>query len=265
MTLFTFANRVDHVRRFCTIQTWNKGPVRAVVTLHTRLFNRAVAGTQYTKMRPKTLSNWAKKAKSGSSMVRGSLITRSHTCTRFGMETVEKMVEWTQEQVPTSRAPFIFDVGTGNGQMLFSLAEAGYDQKQMLGVDYSEDSIRLAKLVAESRGVTDISFAVADFLHGDFTKLSSMSSSEVAWDLVLDKGTFDAIALSAVDGDGRAPKDIYPSRAAQLLKPGALLLITCELRLTVKVRSHLLNTACNFTEEELKTAFAIPETGLVYQ
>ncbi|KAH7106280.1 S-adenosyl-L-methionine-dependent methyltransferase, partial [Auriculariales sp. MPI-PUGE-AT-0066] len=164
----------------------------------------------------------------------------------FGMETVDKMLEWTQQNLPKSKpAPSILDIGTGNGQMLISLVKDGFDPARMLGIDYSADSIRLARLVAQSHGesTSTIPFEVADFLSGDAPRLEYMTTGDSAWDLLLDKGTYDAIALSAVPANGPAPKDEYP-----LLKPGGWLLIT----------------SCNFTEDELKGAFASEATGLRY-
>lgn len=140
------------------------------------------------------------------------------------METVEKMVEWTAEHVPASKPPYILDIGTGNGVMLFSLVEAGYDPARMLGIDYSEDSVRLAKLVATAREREAVTFAQGDFLKDDPPKLPGMVDG---WDLLLDKGTYDAIGLASKDAEGAKPKDAYPSRVARLLKPGGLFLITC--------------------------------------
>ncbi|GHJ86912.1 hypothetical protein NliqN6_3314 [Naganishia liquefaciens] len=81
------------------------------------------------------------------------------------------------------------------------------------------------------------------------------------WDLVLDKGTFDALALSQetipiprVKQDGsevteqRLPSAVYPEKVAQLVRKGGFFLIT----------------SCNFTEQEIKSRFGKPELGFEF-
>ena len=49
------------------------------------------------------------------------------------------------------------------------------------------------------------------------------------WDLVVDKGTYDAIALSEkADEEGIRVYRRYPLRVAEIVKPGGYFLITCE-------------------------------------
>ncbi|KAI1797129.1 S-adenosyl-L-methionine-dependent methyltransferase [Ganoderma leucocontextum] len=189
----------------------------------------------------------------------------------FGEDSVEKMVDWVLENVPSDSSPFILEVGAGNGNLLFALCEAGYDPHKILGVDYSPDAIKLAQAIAknkstpqpnenedEDEGATPalgdadkITLSVSDFLQDDVVPLEGMAAeagSVAVWDLVLDKGTFDAIALAEKDASGRAPPDGYPARISRLVKPGGFFLIT----------------SCNFTEEELKAKFANDATGLRY-
>lgn len=170
---------------------------------------------------------------------------------RFGEDSVEKMVDWALENVPFDSSPFVLEAGAGNGNLLFALCQAGYDPSKILGVDYSPDAIKLAQAIAKTKstpsadenGVEDggvalslegagrITFAVCDFLHDDVVPLESMATeagSVAIWDLVLDKGTFDAIALAGKDGSGRSPTDRYPARIGQVVKPGGFFLITCE-------------------------------------
>ncbi|TBU26231.1 S-adenosyl-L-methionine-dependent methyltransferase [Dichomitus squalens] len=188
----------------------------------------------------------------------------------FGEDSVEKMVDWALENVSPESSPFILEVGAGNGNLLFALCEAGYDPNKILGVDYSPDAIKLAQAIASTRATSradgdeedeeavsalkdadKITFAVCDFLQDDVVPLEGMvpeQHSVAVWDLVLDKGTFDAIALAEMDEGGRTPADGYPARIGRVVKPNGFFLIT----------------SCNFTEEELKAKFANAETGLQY-
>ncbi len=89
-----------------------------------------------------------------------------------------------------------------------------------------------------------IEWRTADLLRHDFR-------GEV-WDLVMDKGTFDALALSdeRVKEEGnRLPSKVYPEKVSKLVKNGGWFLIT----------------SCNFTEEEIKKRYTKEGLGLVYQ
>lgn len=147
---------------------------------------------------------------------------------RFGEESVEKMVDWTLQYVPTSEQPSILEVGSGNGTLLFAIMDAGYSAEKLFGIDYSPGSVKLSQSIASTRGGEQISFHMCDFLKDEPPPLKSMPSNG-HWDLVLDKGTFDAIALMEKDENGVSPAMGYPARAARLLKPGGHFLITCTL------------------------------------
>jgi SAM-dependent methyltransferase len=151
---------------------------------------------------------------------------------RFGTESVEKMVNWIVDHYPIStdppESPTILEIGCGNGTLLFAIHEAGYDPKKIRGIDYSENAISLAKSIAstkETEGATSIQFTVHDLLTEDLLKDDTAPDR---WDLILDKGTFDAISLGKKDEDGHAPHRNYPQRLSALMKPGGRFLITCE-------------------------------------
>ena len=148
---------------------------------------------------------------------------------RFGEESVEKIIDWTLRYVPVHTSPCILEVGCGNGTLLFALFQSGYAPERMLGIDYSSDALKLAKSIASSRGIPQITFNVCDFLEGDPPLLSVMDypSTNDAWDLILDKGTYDAISLGERDASGRSPAAKYPERIARLLQAGGHFLITC--------------------------------------
>ena len=138
------------------------------------------------------------------------------------------MVRWALEYVLPSGAPWVLEVGSGNGTLLFALLDAEYQPERLFGIDYSPGSVKLSKSIAGTRGGDKISFHLCDFLKEDPPTTPSISEEiGTGWDLVLDKGTFDAIALMEKDSNGMAPVDGYPSKVARLLKPGGYFLITC--------------------------------------
>lgn len=128
------------------------------------------------------------------------------------------------------------DLGTGNGHLLFALREDEWCGA-MVGVDYSAQSIQLAAEIRDTKGedYRDIALHEWDIL----------SQEPGAWlgrgfDVVLDKGTFDAICLSQdTDAAGRRVCEGYSAKIEPLVKPGGRFLIT----------------SCNWTEEELRAWF----------
>jgi len=155
------------------------------------------------------------------------------------------MVDWVLKHIPSESKPAILEIGSGNGALLFALVEGGYDPEAIVGIDYSSDAVQLARLVGAGKGCQGVRFKVCDFLREEVPPAPRPGER---WDLVLDKGTFDAIALGEREEDGRSPAAHYPERVVRLLKDGGFFLIT----------------SCNFTEEELKSAFTQHGVGLVY-
>jgi EEF1A lysine methyltransferase 2 len=139
---------------------------------------------------------------------------------------VENAVEWGLEHVPPSSNPSILDVGCGNGCVLIALVEAGYNPDRLVGIDYSVDAVKLASLIASNHGAEGVLFTTCDFLTENPPLLPDVDRLD-SWDLVLDKGTFDAISLSERDHHGGSSADEYPQRIARILKPGGLFFIAC--------------------------------------
>lgn len=177
--------------------------------------------------------------------------------------------------VPSDATSFL-DLGTGNGALLFALRDAGWGGP-MLGVDYSAQSVEFARRIerARRRGgedeegeLPDVHFAEHDILHAPASTLLDAKFSPVVvdgWDVVLDKGTFDAISLSAEtlgtssssssssdnhnsnsNSTPRRISEAYGIRVLPLVRPGGLFLIT----------------SCNWTEDELRGWF---EDGAVQE
>jgi EEF1A lysine methyltransferase 2 len=132
------------------------------------------------------------------------------------------MVDWALENVPITSDPRILEIGSGNGTLLFALHEAGYVASNLSGLDYSPDAVRLARMVARMRNSEEVAFHVCDFLNELLPR-----GPPAEWDLLLDKGTYDAIALGE-DVSGKSPVAAYPTQASKLLRDGGFFLITCE-------------------------------------
>lgn len=156
--------------------------------------------------------------------------------------------------------PNILDLGTGNGSMLALLRTRGGFRGEMVGVDYSRGSVELARELQRGRGHsaylpededdgeddgegcdgdTQIRFEEWDILNASSTSDSSdwFPRAQGGFDIVLDKGTFDAVSLSE-DVDIGADQRVcvrYPVMARALVRKGGFLIVT----------------SCNWTEEEL--------------
>jgi len=166
----------------------------------------------------------------------------------FGEDVLEKMVDWAVENSPPNpTAPYVLDIGTGNGVTLFGLTEAGYPPDRLCGVDYSNHSVELAQAIAEHRGLSDITFKQCDILFDKPAPLESMGENR-QWDLILDKGTFDAVSLGQYEQLDQPASRLYPIKVGALLKEGGLLLIT----------------SCNFTEQEIRNLFETAASGLQF-
>ncbi|KAL8898294.1 MAG: hypothetical protein Q9192_002158, partial [Flavoplaca navasiana] len=141
--------------------------------------------------------------------------------------------------LPKSTTTFL-DLGTGNGEMLFLLRSEGGFTGSMLGIDYSPASIELATRVARQKGYDtdeEIRFREWDILR---EPTAENGWEEGQFDVVLDKGTFDAISLNEeTDGLGRRVGEGYRDRVVRMVKVGARFLVT----------------SCNWTESELKEWF----------
>lgn len=123
----------------------------------------------------------------------------------------------------------MIDLGTGNGHLLFTLLEEGF-KGEMIGVDYSEKSVEFAAEILKTKYSQNdnVTFATADIFNEQW--------APGKFDVVLDKGTLDAIALSGIKFENNETVvDVYPKVIEKILGENSILLIT----------------SCNFTEEEL--------------
>ena len=139
------------------------------------------------------------------------------------------------------------DLGMGNGHFLFRLRDGEEDKEgwggRMLGIDYSEKSVELARRIAVDKSFGSdgsrkkkVDFKWWDIMTQEPEGTILEGENEEGWDVVLDKGTFDAISLSEEkDESGRRICESYKERVVPLIKEGGILLVT----------------SCNWTKEEL--------------
>lgn len=113
----------------------------------------------------------------------------------------------------------------------------------MMGVDYSEGSIEFAKRIAADKNYAEgkeVEFRWWDIMSQSPSGIVLDDENAAGWDVVLDKGTFDAISLSEErEEHGRRICEGYKDRVVPLIKAGGIFLVT----------------SCNWTEEELRAWF----------
>ncbi|KAH8921553.1 S-adenosyl-L-methionine-dependent methyltransferase [Atractiella rhizophila] len=156
----------------------------------------------------------------------------------FGEAVAASMVRWSLKHVPatSSPPPNILDLGTGNGHLLRLFVEEGYPEDGVVGMDYSPASVELAERINEKEGCGAVRVFVGDILQ-DLE--GEEWNTKMGWDLVCDKGTFDAICLMEQKEDEEKAEKKYFRNVLKLIKPAGFFLIT----------------SCNWTTPELRSKF----------
>jgi SAM-dependent methyltransferase len=128
------------------------------------------------------------------------------------------------------------DIGCGNAASLLYLAKE-YEFQHLTGVDYSQPGIELArKVVARSESTQHIKLEVLDLmdLSGLYSRYST--GNGLVFDLLYDKGTFDAICLN----EDKSMRAKYVSSVVSMMK---------------STTSYFVITSCNWTVQELIQMF----------
>lgn len=190
------------------------------------------------------------------------------------------MLDYLHAKYPAggAKGPTILDMGTGNGHLLFRLCgvpddEDGNDSDdgeagdndgvqsaitapfKMTGIDYSPQSIDLCKKITSSNleahaGIDNIQWKQVDVLEAAQVQSLGLAT----WDVILDKGTLDAIALaSSTASSATTPLATYIDHLGQLLsrKPHD----------ASQRPPLLLITSCNFTSSELVSRITTHSKG----
>lgn len=134
----------------------------------------------------------------------------------------------------------VLDLGCGNGLFLFELSRLGFDD--LRGVDYSENSIKFSNLILDRdypQHKQHITFKQLNLLE----PLEQQVDNPQDWrgfDLIFDKGTFDAICLNP---DRSLTLDQLKSRYRAFL--GTVL----------SSNGLFILCSCNWSKEELLNEF----------
>ena len=158
----------------------------------------------------------------------------------FGKAVERRVIDWIKNNFKeTAYEPKILDLGCGNGHFTLKLIEAGW--KNVAALDYSENAVELAKKL--------VGFDVNDdrIFKADILNPSTLPSKHYkTFDLIVDKGTFDAISLNPdFEGLEKVSKTkIIADAFKNTLK-----------NLLAKEDSLFIITSCNWTSQELEQIF----------
>lgn len=161
----------------------------------------------------------------------------------FGEESMDRVMRYLEEE-DVAKNSSVIDIGCGNGLFLVELACEGF--RDLTGIDYSADAVNLATSIAKQKEV-NIRFEVVNIV-GDQKNCQSEKSAggdvmSRQYDICHDKGTYDAICLSA---DSATERKRYREAVCRLLKPEGLFIIT----------------SCNWTADELLPQFVYHSSPL---
>ena len=109
----------------------------------------------------------------------------------FGKAVERRVIDWIKNNYKDETYdPKILDLGCGNGHFTLKLIEAGC--KNVSALDYSEKAVELAKKLVCFDSEDEDRIFKADILN-----LTTIPSKyHKVFDLIVDKGTFDAISLN---------------------------------------------------------------------
>ena len=157
----------------------------------------------------------------------------------FGKQVQKKIVEYINNNF-TQKNMKILDVGSGNGAFLFKCLKNNFTN--LVGMDYSKKSVELANNIKNHRiEEGDQKFNNITFYQEDIkSPLRDVINEQDKFDLIHDKGTFDAFMLNKSNSNIEYTDYIYNK-----LKNSGVLIIT----------------SCNHLKEEL-TKFFIEDPKL---
>lgn len=176
----------------------------------------------------------------------------------FGKGLNKRIVDWILQRLlrmtNDQEEIAVLDVGCGNAYTICTLGTRWSEMNiesnnrhrlKIMGLDYSANSIELAKKITHDRGLSNsITLKQCDFL--DKNQLTSNCGRD-KFDFIIDKGTFDAICLLASNStsDVENAKLKYKESLNSLAREGTVFILA----------------SCNYTEEELQQVFVSESDG----
>lgn len=155
----------------------------------------------------------------------------------FGKTLQKKLVNYITKNFPDKNTK-IFDVGFGNGVFLYKLAKQEY--VNLYGIDYSPDSVQLAKMIIESKQKKHEKEYKINLFCEDINSTNKIINE--TFDVIHDKGSFDAYLMNKSN-----TLEKYHRYIKSYSRNGTTLIIT----------------SCNNTREELRKKFP-SEKGFKY-
>ncbi|CAI5757863.1 unnamed protein product [Candida verbasci] len=130
----------------------------------------------------------------------------------------DKMIQYIIEYIEDNQLEKVnfLDLGTGNGHLLFQLyedlkeEEVDVENFKFTGIDYSPDSVKFSSEIANKKypNIDCFKFEQVDLLTENYTG---------KYDILLDKGTLDAIALNQTPIiNNKIGMELYPSKIESL-------------------------------------------------
>lgn len=140
----------------------------------------------------------------------------------FGKQVQKKIIEYINKNF-TEKNIKILDVGSGNGAFLFKCLKNNFTN--LIGMDYSEKSVELANNIKEHKIEEGEEKYKNIFFYQEDIKnpLMNIDKDEDKFDLIHDKGTFDAFMLNINNSNIDYAEYIY----YKLKKTGLFIITSC--------------------------------------
>lgn len=163
----------------------------------------------------------------------------------FGVRLTRRIVERLLLRIINQEEFALLDIGCGNAALLCMLVEQMREKKlphssdrvKLVGVDYSKESIALAKRVVDNRNLSD----TITLYQADILEPTCSDCFGIKYQFLVDKGTLDAICL------------LYGETAEKLHQTKIRYLES--VYYCAKEGSVFLLASCNNTKDELLSLF----------